>query len=143
MASLAVSKSVSSVTETSSEGSSRCEMGENRWSSSADVSAYELSPVASGSASKVPMQPRRECSWVRGDTVFQVTKRGYSVSSLLRLELMEFVLDAGVVTVVLGSREEEEEEEGVEEPLGELSERRCTAGLRSGPPGVDEEASVS
>ena len=50
---------------------------------------------------------------------------------------------AGVVSAVFGSKDELEElEPGVEEPLGEGAERRCTAGLRGLSFGTREETEV-
>jgi len=85
----------------------------------------------------VPMQPRREREELREETVFHVTNRGDSLMSEERWEVRrpvsmgvnEELEDAGVVSVVLGSRELELEEEGVEEPLDERSERRWRVGF--------------
>ena len=113
-------------------------MGEKRWSCSAEVRAYELRPEERGRVSKVPMQPRNEREPLRGDTVFQVTKRGDSTMSLARWDVRRpmpmgvnvSVELAGVVPAVEGSREEEDDEEpGVEEPLGERAERRAKVGF--------------
>lgn len=92
------SKSVRSVTETESEGSSSAAMGAKRVSERADVSAYEGSAVTSGSEEKVPMQPRRDFSWCRdedGERVFQVTKRGDSVM-VEGLAVLSGVVEMGV-----------------------------------------------
>ena len=77
------SKCVRSVTAHSSEASSCALMGWNRVSSKAEVSAYDDSPVDSGSGSNVPMQPRSRFSCEELDIVFHVTKRGgaWSASS--------------------------------------------------------------
>jgi hypothetical protein len=86
------------------------------------------------------MQPRREREPERGDTVFQVTKRGDSTMSLARWEVrcpMPIGVNVsvelpGVVSAVEGSSEEEEEEDeepGVEEPLGKWAARRARVGF--------------
>lgn len=70
------SKSARSVKEHERLGI-RCEgMGLNLVSSSAEVKAYDSRPFSSGSASNVPMQPRRDLLPDR-DTVFHVTNMGY------------------------------------------------------------------
>lgn len=47
------------------------------------MSAYSGMPSARGWDSKVPMQPRRETSFVSGSSmVFQVTKRGAALRSV-------------------------------------------------------------
>lgn len=104
-----------------------------------------------GSASNVPMQPRRLRVPVRGETVFHVTKRGDSTMSRVRCEVWRpmpmgvnvSVELAGVVSAVEGLREEDEDEEpGVEEPEGERAERRWRVGLRGlGDLEVDEGSS--
>ena len=80
------------------------------------------------------MQPRRDRVPLRAETVFQVTKRGESVMGLGRpmpMGVKVSVEEAGVVSVVEGSREEvEDEEPGVEEPDWERSDRRASVGLR-------------
>jgi len=66
-------------------------------------------PVERGRASKVPMQPRREYDCVTSSsTVFHVTNSG---DSSIGIEMVEL---AGVVSAVVGAREEDEEDEGVE-----------------------------
>jgi hypothetical protein len=52
--------------------------------------------VERGRLSNVPMQPRRERIDVRGETVFQVTKRGLSVMVMLRWEVRRTLIPMGV-----------------------------------------------
>lgn len=85
----------------------------------------------------MPTQPRRERDELREETVFHVTNNGDSVRSEDGLETWfplpigenEELDDAGVVSVVLGSRELELEDEGVEDPLAEGAERCCSEGF--------------
>lgn len=65
------------------------------------------------------MQPRRERLGDRGETVFQVTKRGDSVMEVRRCCVRRGltpmgVKGSGVVAVVESAREADDDEEGVE-----------------------------
>ena len=70
------------------------------------------------------MQPRRDRPR-REEIVFQVMKRGDSVISVLK----DWVELAGVVAAVSASSSLEEEEDGVEDPEGVRTCRRCTMGF--------------
>jgi len=129
MASSQSSKSVSSVTATSRDGSSLFVMGSNRVSWIADVIAYDESPSSSSNASNVPMHPRSDVCPVRAETAFHVTKSGDSVMGGEVSVGKDEVEVAGVSLL----RDSVEPDDGVETLLvdAELSATRRRAGSSS------------
>ena len=90
MASAEGSKSANSVKLHDKLDISDCGIGENLVSSNADVRAYVDRPVDRGSASNVPIQPRRLLLPER-ETVFHVTNNGYVDVSKSRDAYVGFV----------------------------------------------------